>query len=157
MKFPRFHNASKWATLVPAAVLTGLILILPLPTRLSQPAHKTIHVDASQFSYSPGEIRVNRGDIVTLELASLDVAHGLYLDGYGISVTADPGQSRRLTFTADRPGAFRFRCNITCGAMHPFMVGKLVVGQDQWLARALALIFLAVLTAGFLRPRLGTA
>jgi heme/copper-type cytochrome/quinol oxidase subunit 2 len=71
------------------------------------------------------------------------VAHGLYLDGYDISVEADPGQTGTLTFVADRRGSFRFRCSVTCGAMHPFMIGKLAVGPNTLLYRASGLALLA--------------
>lgn len=70
-------------------------------------------IEASQFAYDPGEIVVNPGDTVTIQLVSTDVVHGLYVDGYNISVEADPGQTASLTFVADKPGSFRFRCNVT--------------------------------------------
>ncbi|MGZ9226292.1 MAG: hypothetical protein ACXW4M_12140, partial [Anaerolineales bacterium] len=71
---------------------------------------------------------------------------------YNISVEADPGQSATLTFVADKPGSFRFRCNITCGAMHPFMIGKLTVGANQWLYRSILLSMLATIGLFFI-PR----
>jgi cytochrome c oxidase subunit 2 len=125
----------------------------PMPARAAQATERLIHVDASQFAYSPGEVRVNEGDVVTIELASQDVVHGLYIDGYDLSVTADPGQPATLTFIADHHGMFRFRCSVTCGAMHPFMIGKLVVGRNALLARTTALIVLAGLSVIFF-PRI---
>jgi heme/copper-type cytochrome/quinol oxidase subunit 2 len=133
---------NKWIWL-PVALLGGVIAFTPLRLRASLPIERLIHVDAGQFAYNPGEIHVNNGDIVTLELSSTDVVHGLYLDGYDISITADPGQTQRLTFTADRPGSFRFRCNVTCGAMHPFMIGRLSVGPNQGFLRGAGLFVLA--------------
>ena len=91
---------------------------------------------------------MNPGDTVTVQLVSTDVVHGLYIDGYDISVEADPGQTATLRFTADRSGSFRMRCNVTCGAMHPFMIGKLTVGTNGWLYRSMGLATLAVI--GFL-------
>jgi heme/copper-type cytochrome/quinol oxidase subunit 2 len=109
-------------------VMAGLVVaFVPLPVQSITPQERTFEIDAHQFAYSPSELKVNPGDIVTIQLVSTDVVHGLYVDGYDISVEADPGQSATLTFVADKPGAFRFRCNITCGAMHPFMIGKLTV------------------------------
>jgi heme/copper-type cytochrome/quinol oxidase subunit 2 len=84
----------------------------------------------------------------------MDVVHGLYVDGYGVSVTADPGQTASLTFIADNAGSFRFRCNVTCGALHTFMIGKLQVGANTWLWRAIALTVLAALAMLVLRPKL---
>ena len=77
---------------------------------------------------------------------STDVVHGLYVDGYDISVEADPGQTATLTFVADKPGSFRFRCNVTCGAMHPFMIGKLTVGSNHLLYRSVGLAALAIVS-----------
>jgi len=66
------------------------------------------------------------------------------VDGYDISIEADPGQTATLTFTAGKAGSFRFRCNVTCGAMHPFMIGKLNVGSNNWLYRSIGVALLAV-------------
>ena len=116
----------------------------PLPVQPAAPHARTFRVDARQFAYFPSELRVNPGDTVTLELVSTDVVHGLYVDGYDVSVEADPGQTAALTFVADKPGTFRFRCNVTCGAMHPFMIGKLTVGRNEWLYRSFGFSFLAL-------------
>ncbi|HSO13318.1 MAG TPA: cupredoxin domain-containing protein [Anaerolineales bacterium] len=117
----------------------------PLPVPAIAPQGRTFQVDARQFAYSPAELKVNTGDTVTIQLVSTDVVHGLYVDGYDVSVEADPGQSATLTFVADKPGSFRFRCNITCGAMHPFMIGRLTVGTNHWLFRSIGLAALAVM------------
>ena len=129
-------------------------MLAPLPVRASAPMQRTLRVEASQFAYAPAVLEVNPGDTVTIELVSTDVVHGLYLDGYGVSVTADPGQTASLTFTADKAGSFRFRCNVTCGALHPFMIGKIQVGPNTWLMRAIALTVLALLAMLVLRPEL---
>ena len=127
-------------------VMAGLVVAFaPLPVQSSAPQERTFRIDARQFAYSPSELHVNAGDTVTLQLVSNDVVHGLYVDGYDISVEADPGQTKTLTFVANTPGSFRFRCNVTCGAMHPFMIGKLTVGTNQWLFRSIGLATVAVL------------
>jgi len=64
---------------------------------------------------------------------------------YDNSAEADPGQPATLSFIADKTGSFRFRCNVTCGAMHPFMIGKLTVGTNHWLYRGIGLAILAAL------------
>ncbi|MCX6069205.1 MAG: cupredoxin domain-containing protein [Chloroflexi bacterium] len=126
-------------------VLAGLVVAFaPLPVRPYTSIARSFRVEASQFAYSPAEISVNPGDMVTIELVSTDVVHGLYVDGYDISVKADPGQTATLSFVADRPGAFRMRCNVTCGAMHPFMIGNLNVGANTWLYRSMALAFIGI-------------
>jgi heme/copper-type cytochrome/quinol oxidase subunit 2 len=129
-------------------VLAALFLLAaPLASAAeSQPKERTIHIQASSFEYSPATIRVNRGDRVTLEIEATDVMHGIAIDGYDLRVDAEPGHTARLTFVADQSGVFRFRCPVTCGALHPFMIGKLYVGGNPlyWgamLAAAVAVIF----------------
>ena len=120
--------------------------LAPLPVQPIAPQERTFIIEARQYAYSPAELKVNRGDTVTIQLVSTDVVHGLYIDGYGISIEADPGQTTTISFIADKPGSFRFRCNVTCGAMHPFMSGKFTVGRNDWLYRSIGL---AVLGVGF--------
>jgi len=127
-------------------VMAGLVVAFaPLPVPAATPQAQTFRMEAGQFAYSPSELHVNPGDTVTIQLVSTDVVHGLYVDGYDISIEADPGQTMTLTFVADKPGSFRFRCNVTCGAMHPFMIGKLTVGTNNLLFRSVGLVALAVM------------
>jgi plastocyanin len=73
-----------------------------------------ITVKAKRFEYIPNRIYVRQGQTVTLRMESLDVTHGLYLDGYGLNIKANPGQVTKATFVADKRGRFTFRCSETC-------------------------------------------
>lgn len=126
-------------------LIAAVVLLAPVPASRAVPAERTVRIEASSFDFDPGTVRVNRGDRVTIELVAEDVVHGLYIDGYDLAVSADPGQTARLSFVADRPGAFRFRCSVACGPLHPFMVGKLKVGHNWFLWRAVGLAFVAAL------------
>ncbi len=123
--------------------LLGLLVPLLWTKAGAEPEDRVIRIEASSFAFDPGVVSVNPGDRVTIELVSTDVVHGLHLDGYDLQVTSDPGQTGILTFTADRPGSFRFRCSVTCGGMHPFMIGKLQVGSNVMLWRGVGLAVLA--------------
>jgi len=125
--------------------MAGLVVAFaPLPVQAVAPQERTFRIEAGQFAYSPSELKVSPGDRVTIQLVSTDVVHGLYVDDYDLSAESDPGQTTTLTFIADKPGSFRFRCNVTCGAMHPFMIGKLTVGTNDWLIRSAGLAMLAL-------------
>jgi heme/copper-type cytochrome/quinol oxidase subunit 2 len=137
-----------WAVLGAAALLAAFA---PLPHSASTPTERLFRVEAGDFAYTPAVLHVNPGDKVTIELVSTDVVHGVYVDGYGVSIIADPGQPATLTFTADRPGIFRLRCSVTCGALHPFMTGKLQVGSNLLLWRGVGLAFLALFGILFFR------
>jgi heme/copper-type cytochrome/quinol oxidase subunit 2 len=135
------------------ALLGLAILFMPLPVGAAAPIDRHFRIEARSFAFTPSVLTVNPGDQVTIDLVAMDVVHGLSIDGYNLSVTADPGQTAHLTFVADRVGTFRFRCAIACGALHPFMLGKLVVGQNGLGWRAAALLALAVVAGlGWRRP-----
>jgi heme/copper-type cytochrome/quinol oxidase subunit 2 len=141
----------QWPRLV-LALIALAIAFVPLPSGSGVPGSHELRLTAGQYAFSPGIIKVGEGDRVTIELVSTDVVHGLHLDGYDLEVTADPGQTSRLSFVADKSGTFRFRCSVTCGPLHPFMIGKLKVGNDTLLWRGMALAMLAVI-AGLWRFR----
>lgn len=126
---------------------------LPVPAASRRPAHRRIRIEATARGFEPSVVRVNRGDRVTLVLVATDVVHGLYLDGYGLAVTSDPGQADSLTFVADRAGAYRFRCSVSCGALHPFLIGKLTVGRNDLLWRAAGLALLIAFAVSWRRLR----
>ena len=128
-----------------------LVAFAPVPHSTSAPAERFFHIEAGNFTYFPAVFQVNPGDKVTIELASTDVVHGLYVDGYDVSITADPGQPAALTFVADHPGTFRLRCSVTCGALHPFMVGRLQVGSNLLFWRGIGLELVALLGVFFVR------
>jgi heme/copper-type cytochrome/quinol oxidase subunit 2 len=125
------------------ALLALAVVLVPVPGQAGQPTHRLFRVNAEMFEYSPAVLTASPGDTVTIELAATDVVHGLYIDGYDVSVIADPGNTARLSFVADRPGSFRFRCSVTCGPLHPFMIGVLRVGPNWLLWRAGVLTLIA--------------
>ncbi len=149
----RFQLSPRWIVI---GLLALAIIFMPSPIALAAhpaTAERHFRIEASRFQYTPGTIYVNPGDHVTIDLVATDVVHGLYLDGYDLTVTADPGQTAALSFVADRAGSFRFRCSVTCGALHPFMIGQFNVGANDLLWRALGLGVLAVIAGVWARPQ----
>jgi heme/copper-type cytochrome/quinol oxidase subunit 2 len=108
-------------------VAIGLaVLLLPIGDAGIATNHQ-VSIDARQYEYTPGRIEVHQGDHIEITLTASDVTHGFYLEGYGIERRVVPGVAQRIVFTADQTGKFRFRCSVSCGVMHPFMLGELVV------------------------------
>ncbi len=104
----------------------------PQPAEQSETEEpRLINILAKRFIYMPSEITLQRGELVTLRLESLDVTHGLYLDGYGIDLKARPGKIGKATFRADKTGRFTFRCSETCGEFHPYMIGYMTVEPNS--------------------------
>lgn len=139
-------------------VLVLVVLLVPLPVMGAAPQERHVTVVANNFAFEPGIVEVNRGDTLVIDLESADVVHGLYLDGYGVSTEAEPGRPGQLRLVADRDGAFRFRCNVTCGSLHPFMIGKLVVGPNlTWLRALVATGLTAIGAMALFWPRRSVA
>lgn len=117
------------------------ILVTPSPDENSQ--SRLVEIRANQYSYTPHRLVVNQGDEVHLKLVSEDVVHGLFLEGNGLEAVAYPGKLdfqlkqpgskpsylpvEETVFVADHWGKFRYRCSLTCGPLHPFMLGEMIV------------------------------
>lgn len=112
---------------------------------------KFFEIKAVKFSYTPNIIKVDSGDTVKIRLISEDVHHGFYLDGYNIGTTARPGQEGSLKFVASKTGRFSFRCSVTCGEFHPYMVGSLIVEPNsRFFAYVVLIVVLGVAHSGFI-------
>lgn len=128
-------------------VALGLYLVTPAPQE------RTFVLTAQRFYYTPNIIEVNRGDRVTIHLLSTDVHHGFYLDGYELETSARPGQDGTVSLVAEKSGRYAFRCSMTCGPFHPYMIGYLRVRPDLrllgslWLFGSLLIIALVSLRA----------
>ena len=110
---------------------TALLLLLSLFSIQSAMSEKRIiELRAQRYSYTPNIIKINKGDVVTVKLISVDVTHGFFLDGYEVNLFASPGKPQEITFIAGRPGKFSFRCSRTCGEFHPYMIGYLKVAPN---------------------------
>jgi heme/copper-type cytochrome/quinol oxidase subunit 2 len=135
----------QWLAGTATLAVMVMALVAPLPIPQPTPQTRPVLINARTFEFTPGVVRVNRGDTVVVKLESADVVHGLYLDGYGVSTQAEPGQPGELSFVADRSGAFHFRCAVPCGNLHPFMIGKLIVEPNlMWLRAVLASLAAAI-------------
>jgi heme/copper-type cytochrome/quinol oxidase subunit 2 len=121
---------------IPIALLIAAagLAYFPAPI-LSDPAQEqVVRIETSQFAFDPGQITLQVGQRAVIEVLSTDVVHGIYIDGYELQAVAEVGQVETLEFIADRPGTFSIRCSVTCGPLHPFMVGKLHVVPDyKWI------------------------
>ncbi len=86
--------------------------------------------------YNPQMFVVRRGDTVRLRVMNQSFyRHAIEIVGYGVRTgELTGGASEELTFTADKPGIFEYRCYLpydpataTCAPDHKDMIGHLVV------------------------------
>ena len=116
--------------IMPKLILIFLILILiagcASPVNLTGKTKK-FSITAKQWSFEPGTIRVNLGDIVEIRLKSIDVTHSFILSAFGVNEKLEPGKEIKIEFVADKTGEFSFFCNVPCGRGHNNMNGKIIV------------------------------
>jgi len=86
-------------------------------------AEQAITIDATNFKFDPGEIKVKQGDEVSITLKNSQGNHALKIEGYDKEVKGNA----TVKFTADKAGEFKFICSVFCGKDHDKMVGKLIV------------------------------
>ena len=134
---------SRYLIFLPFVGLALAALFLPIPA-LAQPTTHHVTMSMKQFAFDPPVLRINQGDRVILTLQATDVVHGFYLDGYGLETRVEPGISQQVEFVADQTGKFRYRCAVSCGALHPFMIGEMVVGPNVVFMRAVGLALVAL-------------
>ncbi len=125
-KITRGFKAAAAAMLMCAAVTS---LYLESAAHAQEPALR-IAVEARKFDFGPKEIKVKKGQRVTLVLTSKDFAHGLSVPDFNVRADAIPGKTIEVTFVADKAGKFTFVCDNFCGEDHDKMTGFLIVTES---------------------------
>jgi cytochrome c oxidase subunit 2 len=96
---------------------------------VGDPAPRRIPVVATKFAFDRAEIRVRRGEAVTLVLSSPDFVHGFSVPDLDVRVDLVPGKPTELVLRPARAGRFAFLCDNFCGDGHDRMTGFLVVEE----------------------------
>jgi nitrous-oxide reductase len=80
---------------------------------------------------TPTVLEVTEGETLTVALTNIeqttDELHGFGLLDYHINIVVDPGETKTVTFKADKPGVFPYYCTNFCSALHQEMQGYLIV------------------------------
>ena len=75
--------------------------------------------------------RCAQGDDVTVAITNIeqttDELHGFGLLDYNINIVVDPGETKTVTFKADKKGVFPYYCTNFCSALHQEMQGYMIV------------------------------
>ena len=143
------RRASRKYLLSVTSIILAVLAVVMFPINgATEATEHVIDLNASQFAFTPGRIEVNQGDTIIFNLRATDVVHGLYLDGYGIDRRVIPGVTDQIEVTADQVGKFHYRCSVSCGALHPFMVGELIVRPNSPFWKSILMTLIAL--GGFL-------
>ena len=86
-----------------------------------------INVEAGAFNFAPNEIRVKKGQIVTIILSAKDLTHNFNIEELDVSIpTTKAGETNSITFVADSVGEFEYYCSVGQHRANG-QVGKLII------------------------------
>lgn len=90
-------------------------------------ADEIFAVTGANYEYSLSEIRVKKGDTVTINFESADGFHDWVVDEFSAATDrVQPGSQTSVTFVADKVGTFEYYCSVGSHRANG-MVGKLIV------------------------------
>lgn len=148
MKTPRSSLAGTSLAIASVAIALSLLTLLSSARPATTPVPITIDLSmlitgrgaiggpAVSHLYDPQMLVARRGDTVRLRVMNQShFRHGVEVAGYGVRTgELAGGKSEVLTFVADKPGIFEYRCYLpydpataTCAPDHESMIGHLIV------------------------------
>ncbi|GLC93332.1 TAT-dependent nitrous-oxide reductase [Cupriavidus sp. TA19] len=91
----------------------------------------TVKITSQAPVFSLREIKLKKGDEVTLILTNLDkiedLTHGFAIPKYNINFIVNPLETASVSFVADKPGVFWCYCTHFCHALHLEMRSRMIV------------------------------
>ncbi len=86
-------------------------------------------ISAINYAYDVTEMRVKKGETVTVSFKSTDGFHDWVVDEFNAyTQQVSPGQLTSVTFVADKAGTFEYYCSVGQHRLHG-MVGKFIVEE----------------------------
>ena len=90
---------------------------------------RTVHMDVTDWAFTPSTITLKKGEKITLELTGVDGDHGISAPDLGIEKKFEAGETVMVTVPTDKTGTFNFRCNVPCGHGHRDMTGTIIIEE----------------------------
>ncbi len=121
-----------WRHAATATVLCAAtaMFYLNLAAHAADAPAQRIEVVAKKFEFGPKEIRVKKGQRITIVLTSPDFVHGFSVPDFNVRADGIPGKTIEVTFVADKAGKFIYLCDNFCGEDHDKMTGFLMVTES---------------------------
>lgn len=91
----------------------------------------TAKVIAVRSRFVPEKIEAQVGDTLTAHITNIeqtgDMIHGFGVNEHNVNVIVDPGETKTMKLTLNKPGVYPFYCTNFCSALHQEMQGYLIV------------------------------
>jgi heme/copper-type cytochrome/quinol oxidase subunit 2 len=129
----RSRRLSVWVLAAALSLAVGSAAVLVAQTK------RDLSVVGKKYTYvvsdaSGPEIRVKKGDVVSITFTAEDIPHSFSIADYRIDKRAEPGKPVTFQFRADSTGTFDIRCTLSIDPRClREMKGKLIVtdGGDR--------------------------
>lgn len=101
----------------------------PIPASIdpAKVPQQKVEMTAKKYEFTPAEVHVKQGTLVTLEVVSIEGTHGIAISLYGIDEPLPEGVKKTIRFYASQKGEIPFACSHFCGLGHFSMNGKFIV------------------------------
>ena len=100
---------------------------VPSSIDLEKVPRQTTEIMAQRYTYTPDEIHVKVGTLVTLKVTAMDGTHGFKLAAFGLDEKLEQHVTKVIEFYAGAKGEYDFQCSHFCGIGHFGMSGKVIV------------------------------
>jgi len=82
-------------------------------TEITTGATKEFTITGNNFSFSPSNITVKKGDIVKITFKDVNGIHDFVIDEFKVATARlKSGEVESVSFTADKAGTFEFYCSV---------------------------------------------
>ncbi len=78
---------------------------------------------SANSTHSVGSLTIRSNMTVRLVVESVDVAHSLFIQAFGVHLDAIPGHANSICFEPTMPGSYTIVCTQFCGLSHYAMAG----------------------------------
>jgi cytochrome c oxidase subunit 2 len=101
----------------------------PIPASIdpAKVPQQKVEMTAKKYEFTPAEVHVKEGTLVTLEVVSIEGTHGIAIGLFGIDEPLPEGEKKTIRFYASQKGEIPFACSHFCGWGHFSMNGKFIV------------------------------
>lgn len=89
----------------------------------------TVPIRVEEWAFTPGTVRVKKGDTVTLRFVGTTGTHTIVAPGLNIETSVSANEQSEVSLPTTKLGAFTFQCVGDCTVAHPEMKGTIIVEE----------------------------
>jgi cytochrome c oxidase subunit 2 len=88
------------------------------PASRSEAGPRVVAITANRYQFTPSEVTLKKGELVTFRLTSEDMTHGLFVKDLAIDADIFAGKTTEFTLIPRKAGKYTAICVHYCGPGH---------------------------------------